>query len=57
MQTWKEAAEAAGWKLFIDLPTRTEFRHTTRDADFVTDEKGEAAWKALCEIAGIKCHG
>ena len=55
MRTWEEAAKANGWKLFIDLPTRTEFRHSSRDEDYMTDLKGEAAWKELCELEGIKC--
>jgi len=54
MQTWEEAAQAEGWKVFIDLPSRTEFRHDTLDNDYVTDRKGEAAWKELCEFIGIR---
>ena len=46
MRTWQEAAEAAGWRVFIDLPSRTEFRHPDREDDFMTDSKGEAAWRA-----------
>ena len=53
MQTWEEAARAAGWSIFIDLPSRTEFRHVEREDDFVTDFKGEAAWKELCNFMRI----
>ena len=54
MQTWEEAAKAQGWKVFIDLPTRTEFRNDTREDDFVTDAKCEVAWQELCEFMGIR---
>lgn len=53
MQTWEEAGKMQGWKIFIDLPTRTEFRNDNREDDFVTDSKGEAAWQELCEYMGI----
>jgi len=53
MRTWQEAAEAAGWRVFIDLPSRTEFRHPDREDDFMTDAKGEAAWRELCEFMCI----
>lgn len=54
MRTWEAAAREAGWTIFIDLPSRMEFRHNTRDADYVTDSKGEVAWRELCEMDGIK---
>jgi hypothetical protein len=53
MRTWEAAAREAGWTIFMDLPSRTEFRHSNSDADYVTDTKGEAAWRELCELAGI----
>jgi hypothetical protein len=53
MQTWEEAARSAGWSIFIDLPSRTEFRHLEEEDDFVTDLKGEAAWKELCDFMRI----
>ena len=53
MKTWEQAATENGWRIFIDLPTRTEFRHPNREDDYVTDAKGEAAWRELCEFMGI----
>jgi hypothetical protein len=53
MRTWETAAREAGWTIFIDLPSRTEFRNPNLEDDFVTDRKGEIAWRELCEFVGI----